>query len=115
MDEGETYSIRKWIHTELNNKLLHLENGEDRGNDAKNCSDKDGVAKSKKPVGSINIEHANSLIIAWTGILWHVKKCVIIANVGILDACYFIKLHAKSTVSKAIVQEKMLVHPPSQN
>ena len=41
-------SIRKWIHTELNNKLLYLEKGEVRSSDTKNCSDKDNMVKSKK-------------------------------------------------------------------
>ena len=70
--------------------------------------------KVKKIVGSINIEHANSVIIAWTGILLHVKKYVIMAKVG-LDASYFIKLHSKSTVSKATVQEIFAGSSTTQN
>merc|ERR1711874_868258 len=51
VDEDETYSIRKWIHTELNNRLLYLEKGEVRSSDIKNCSDKDNMVKVKKIVG----------------------------------------------------------------
>ena len=48
VDEDETYSVRKWIHTELKNKLLYLEKGEVRTSDAKIYSDKDDMVKSFK-------------------------------------------------------------------
>ena len=48
VNEDETYSVREWIHNELNNRLLYLEKGEVRSSGTKNCSDKDNMVKSKK-------------------------------------------------------------------
>merc|ERR1711874_236179 len=48
VNKDETYSIREWIHNELNNRLLYLEEGEVHSSDTKNCNDKDNMVKSKK-------------------------------------------------------------------
>ena len=48
VDENETRSVRKRIHTQLNNKLRYLEKGEVRTSDTMNHSDKDVMVKRKK-------------------------------------------------------------------
>ena len=50
VNEDETYSVREWIHNELNNRLLYLEKGEVHSSGSKNSRDKDKdyMEKSKK-------------------------------------------------------------------
>merc|ERR1712237_305414 len=45
VNEDETYSVRNWIHNELNNRLLYLEKGEVHSSGSKNSSE-DYMVKS---------------------------------------------------------------------
>merc|ERR1711874_33940 len=47
VNEDETYSVREWIHNELNNRLLYLEKGEVHSG-SRNSSNKSNMVKSKK-------------------------------------------------------------------
>merc|ERR1711895_354360 len=53
VNEDETYSVRNWIHNELNNRLLYLKKGEVHSSGSKNSSGEDYMVKSMVKIKKI--------------------------------------------------------------